>query len=127
MARFTLAALLLAGGVSATNLLYVTSYSGTLTTLNMTSTSPTGGKYPAMKVVATNNGCTTSPSWLTLDHCKAQLFCIDEGLTTPGGSLSSYRTNSDGTLSQLGKVTTAGGPVSGVFYGKNGKGFAMAH
>lgn len=129
MARFSLAALLLASGAAvASDLLYVTSYAGTITTLNMTATSPAGGKYPAMKSVAANTGCKESPSWLTLDHAGAVLYCIDEGLSTANaGTLSSYRTNSDGTLSQLNKVKTAGGPVSGVFYGDKGHGFAMAH
>lgn len=127
MARYSLAALLLAGSVAASDLLYVTSYAGTITTLNMTATSPSGGKYPSMKAISTSRGCTESPSWLTLDHPDALLYCIDEGLNTPGGSLSSYKTNSDGSLTQLGKVTTVGGPVSGVFYGDKGHGFAMAH
>lgn len=129
MARLALATLLLAAGQAATacNLLYVTSYAGTITTLNTTAKSPSGGKYPSIKAVASSTGCTASPSWLTLDHADALLYCIDEGLSTPGGSLSSYKTNSDGTLTQLGKVTTAGGPVSGTFYGDKGHGFAMAH
>lgn len=121
------ALLLLACCVSGTNLLYVTSHSGTLTTLNMTTTSRTGGQYPAMKVVAMNNGCTASPAWLTLDHYNSLLLCVDEGLNKPSGSLSSYRTNNDGTVELLGKVTTTGGPISGSFYGNNNKGFVMAH
>jgi 6-phosphogluconolactonase (cycloisomerase 2 family) len=127
MARHTLAALLMAGAAAASNLLYVASYAGTITTLDMSATMPSGGNVPAMKAIATNQGCTTSPSWLTLDHDKAVLYCVDEGLSTPGGSLSSYRTNCDGSLTQLDKITTTGGPVSAVIYGSNGHGLAMAH
>ncbi|KAM3511700.1 hypothetical protein MY11210_004657 [Beauveria gryllotalpidicola] len=137
MARLSFAALLLAAatGTSAagcgggSDLLYVSSYAGTITTLNMTAKSSpaAGSKYSTIQAVASNTGCKASPSWLTLDHDGAQLFCVDEGLPTPGGSLSSYRTNTDGSLSPIGKVTTAPGPVSGVFYGSNGHGFAMAH
>ncbi|KAK8140590.1 hypothetical protein G3M48_003499, partial [Beauveria asiatica] len=137
MARLSFAALLLAAatGTSAascgggSDLLYVSSYAGTITTLNTTAKSSpaAGSKYPTIEAVASNEGCKASPSWLTLDHAGAQLFCVDEGLPTPGGSLSSYRTNTDGSLSPIGKVTTDPGPVSGVFYGSKGHGFAMAH
>ncbi|OAA68870.1 3-carboxymuconate cyclase [Cordyceps fumosorosea ARSEF 2679] len=130
MALISLASLLLLAGSAAANpnILYVTSYAGTITTLNLTETTPpAGGKYPSVKAVATSDGCKASPSWLTLKQPCPMLYCIDEGLETPGGSLSSYRTNDDGTLTQIGKVTTAPGPVSGVFYGAKGHGFAMAH
>ncbi|KAM3464842.1 hypothetical protein MY5147_007616 [Beauveria neobassiana] len=138
MARLHFAALLLAAAATGTSaagcgggsgLLYVSSYAGTITTLNTTAKSSTGAssKYPTIQAVASNEGCKTSPSWLTLDHAGAQLFCVDESLPTPGGSLSSYRTNTDGSLSPIGKVTTAPGPVSGVFYGSRGHGFAIAH
>ncbi|KAM3502152.1 hypothetical protein MY10362_005049 [Beauveria mimosiformis] len=138
MARLSFAALLLAAatGTSAagcgggSDLLYVSSYAGTITTLNTTAKSPpaAGSKYPTIQAVASNEGCKTSPSWLALDHAGARLFCVDENLPTPGGSLSSYRTSTDGSLSPIGKVTTtAPGPVSGVFYGSKGHGFAMAH
>ncbi|KAM3517889.1 hypothetical protein MY4038_010229 [Beauveria bassiana] len=68
MARSCLVALLLASGAAASKLL-VTSYAGTIMTLGTESTSPSGGKYPAIKAVATFQGCKESPSWLTLDHC----------------------------------------------------------
>lgn len=127
MARFSLAALLMAGAATASKLLYVSSYAGTITTLNMTDTTPSGGNAPAMKAISTNQGCSPSPSWLTLDYKNAALYCVDEGLSTPGGSLSSFRTNCDGSLKNLGKITTAGGPVSAVIYGAKGHGLAMAH
>lgn len=125
-----LPALLWTASQASASLLYVASYSGTVTTLNMTSAGQAshGATVPVLKSVATTQGCAGSPSWLTLDHPKAVLYCIDEGLTTePHGSLSSYRTNEDGSLSQLDKVQTVAGPVSGVFYGKDRSGLAMAH
>lgn len=129
MTRHALSALLLAGSAAAAReLLFVSSYAGTVTTLNGTALSGgAGGNVPAMKAIRTTDGCKASPSWLELDRKDALLYCIDEGLSTPGGSLSSYRTNCDGSLTQLGKIPTISGPVSGTFYGENGKGFAMAH
>ncbi len=132
MARLALAALLLASSgttATASTLLYVSSYAGTITTLNTTMTAPPGaGKYPAMTAVGSNEGCKESPSWLALNHDGAVLYCVNEGFANPeAGALTSYQTNSDGTLTQLGKADTAGGPVSGAFYGCKGHGFAMAH
>lgn len=110
---------------SSATLLYVTSYAGTLTTLNLTlpaSNASTG----SLQAIASNNGCATSPSWLTLDHPKSVLYCLDEGLDRPNGTLSSYRTSANGTLVQLDKVDTLSGPVSAVIYGDGGKGLALA-
>ncbi|TQV96172.1 extracellular aldonolactonase [Cordyceps javanica] len=133
MARLSLAALLLAAGtgsfVAASDLLYVTSYAGTITTLDLSATSPApnGGKVPVIKAVGSNQGCKPNPSWLTLNHAGGLLYCIDEGFAGPGGSLSAYRTHADGSLEPLGKAATPPGPVSGSFYGCKNRGFAVAH
>jgi len=108
-------------------LLYVTSYAGTITSLNLTRAG-SGGSTGAgsLESVASNTGCEPSPSWLTLDHANGILYCLDEGLTAPNGSLSSYRTSANGTLVQLAKVPTIGGPVSSVMYGQGDKALAAA-
>lgn len=64
---------------------------------------------------------------MTLDYAKSALFCIDEGLNSDKGSLSSFKTNKDGSLKKLNKVSTLSGPVSGVLYGKGNGGLAIAH
>lgn len=116
-------AVLLTATQAAADLLYVSSYDGKVTTLNLTSVS--GPDRPrSIKAVATSKGCGDNPSWLQLDHSAAVLYCIDEGFET-GGSLSSLRTNEDGTLTSLNKVSTKVSPVSGVKFGIHG--FAMAH
>ncbi|ATY64245.1 3-carboxymuconate cyclase [Cordyceps militaris] len=127
MTRPSLLAMLLAAGAAASDLLYVSSMDGNITTLNMGMTTPAaGGKYPSFKSVARNQDCAPTPSWLTLNHAAGQLFCIDEAGET-ASSLSSYKTSADGTLTKLGRVETPKGPVSGIFYGCKGHGFAMAH
>jgi 6-phosphogluconolactonase (cycloisomerase 2 family) len=113
---------LLPGACSAT-LLYVASYSGTVTTLNLTAT--TSGP-PSLASVASLHGCGVSPSWLTLDKATSTLYCLDEGLSTPNGSLAALRTSPSGELTLLSSILTPNGPVSGVIYGSNGSGIALA-
>ena len=118
------------GGSCSANVLFVSSYSGKVTTLDLKGIGApcAGGSVPVLKEIASSDGCSTSPSWLTLDHPKSTLYCIDEGLATPQGSLSSFKTNADGSLTKLDLVSTPNGPVSGVLYGPGGDaGIALAH
>ncbi|KAH6895543.1 Lactonase, 7-bladed beta-propeller-domain-containing protein [Thelonectria olida] len=111
---------------SASNVfLYVASYGGSVTTLKITR----GGDGVHLRPVATTEGCAGSPSWLTLDSANDVLYCTDEGLslTAGDGSLSSFRTISDGSLVRLERLRTVAGPVSAVLYGKDGNGLAVAH
>lgn len=113
-----------AAQAACADVLYVSSYSGKVTSLNLTSATGAAGSVPAMKDIGSSTGCGDNPSWLTLDHANAVLYCVDEGFNT-GGALASLRTNSDGSLTSLNKVGTKAGPVSAVFFGK--KGLSMAH
>jgi hypothetical protein len=105
-------------------LLYVSSYIGTVTTLNLTLGADGVGS--SLTTLSTTNGCAPSPSWLTLDRANGVLYCSDEGLSTPNSTLSSFKTGADGKLTQLGKVETINGPVSSVIYGEGGRGLALA-
>ncbi|KAK2590031.1 hypothetical protein QQS21_012284, partial [Conoideocrella luteorostrata] len=109
-----------AAAIQATSFLYVSSYNGKVTTLDLNGARSTSGRavgtVPLLKAISSTDGCAESPSWLTLDRAKSTLFCIDEGLTSQNGSLSSFKTNADGSLTWLDKVGTLGGPVSGVLY-----------
>lgn len=120
---FNSAAMLLTAGQAASCMLYVSSYSGKVHTLNLTQSAGSDAP-PAMAEVSASSGCGDNPSWLTLDHANAALYCVDEGFNT-GGSLNSLRTNTDGSLTSLNKAATKAGPVSAVFFGTNG--LAMAH
>ncbi|KAF5123602.1 putative 6-phosphogluconolactonase [Metarhizium anisopliae] len=123
--------MLLTAAHAAANVLYVSSYSGKVTTLDLNSArSPScraADNVPVLKAVSSTDGCAVSPSWLTLDHAHSTLFCIDEALPSDKGSLSSFKTNSNGSLTTLNKAVTLGGPVSGALYGPNGSALAVAH
>jgi len=104
--------------VSSACRLMVSSYAGTVTTLELD-----GNK---LRTVATSSDCAPSPSWLALDAAGSTLYCLDEGLDRPNGTLSSYQVGADGRLSLLSKVGTPAGPVSSAFYGHGGRGIALA-
>ncbi|RDW80710.1 hypothetical protein BP5796_05408 [Coleophoma crateriformis] len=106
----------------ATNL-YVSSYIGTITTLQLSQAQ--NGSY-ALKQVAINNGSAPNPSWLTLDSTNGVLYCADEGLYVPDGSISSYSTSPSGQLKQIDRHTVISGPVHSVVY-NDGKAQAFAH
>lgn len=114
---------------SATNL-FVSSYAGTITTLSLAAQNTTSRSHTyALTSIYSNTGCSPSPSWLTLDPTSQILYCLDEGLTTPNGSLSSYSIAPSGNLTQIEKQATISGPVSGVIYGNPAgeRAIALAH
>lgn len=97
-----MAALALPGQTAAT-LLYATTYLDTITTLSL--------KGSSLQAIASTPGCGANSSWLTPDYANNVIYCLDEGLTTPNGTLSSFALTSNGTLSQLDIVDTLSGPV----------------
>ena len=106
----------------ATNI-FVSSYAGTVTTLSLTESN---GKY-SLTTTSVTNDCAPNPSWLTLDP-QGYLYCLNEGLETINGSLSTFKINNDGTLTHIQNITTISGPVSGVFYGSpSNQALALAH
>lgn len=109
---------------SATNL-FVASYAGTVTTLSLTENN---GSYNLTQT-AVSEDCAPNPSWLTLDANRGLLFCLNEGLETTNGSLSSFLVNRNGSLTFVKNETTISGPVSGIIYGEPAgqRGIALAH
>ncbi|KAM0503567.1 hypothetical protein D7B24_004724 [Verticillium nonalfalfae] len=103
-------------------ILYASSYSGTVTALNLTLTSDGNA---TLRLVSESKACAPSPSWLTLDASDSVLYCTDEGLMADHGSVSAFNV-SNGRLALLGKVDTVIGPVSAVKYGDEGRGLAVA-
>lgn len=114
------AAGLLAGSTSAT-LLYVTSYAGTVTTLDLVE-----GATSKLETVASTTACGAKPSWLTLDYSKSFVYCLDEAWGEPTGSVTSFYTNANGSLSPLDTATVVAGPVSIAEFGVGGSGLAIA-
>lgn len=114
-----------AAAASATNL-FVSDYSGAVTSFALTASN--NGTYTLNDTFSTNE-CAPSPSWLTIDSNRGLLFCLNEGLTTPNGSLSSFTIERDGSLTHVKNATTITGPVSGVVYGAAAgqRAIALAH
>ncbi|QPG94922.1 hypothetical protein C2857_007333 [Epichloe festucae Fl1] len=108
---FTALASLLLAATAQASFLYVSSYDGYVTTLDLKGTSSGRGaaRVPLLRSVSSTHGCGGSPSWLTLDKAGSTLFCADEGLTTRDGSIWSFETTRDG-LRRLDQVMTLRGP-----------------
>ena len=108
-------------GLSSATLLYVTSYAGTVTTLNLTISNACNAA--SLQSIATSTECGPQPSWLTL--VGSNQYCLDEAWGQLNGTVSSFKVT-DGKLTFLDKATTIGGPVSSVVYGDGGRGLAIA-
>lgn len=104
---------------TAASILFATSYNDhSVTTLNL--------KGSSLSTVSTSYDCGSEPTWLTLDHAKSTLYCLNEGW---GGnaSITSFKTNADGTLSTLDILPVLKSPVSSTLYGPDKSGLAVAH
>ncbi|KUM66904.1 hypothetical protein ACN42_g192 [Penicillium freii] len=112
MMRPILLSTILFGAASTASKLYAASYSGTVTTL---SPQRADGRYE-LSIVAQTKVCGASPSWLTLDKDNDLMLCLNEGLGAPNGSLTSFRVNSDGSLTMLDVLETVSGPVVSALY-----------
>ncbi|KAL9577997.1 MAG: hypothetical protein Q9212_006009, partial [Teloschistes hypoglaucus] len=119
----------LAASVSATKL-YVSSYTGDIHILNLTRT---GNSSYNLGLISTNRGCGDNATWLELDHKHHNLFCLDEGIETGNGSLTSFKINKDGdkkaSLTKVTHTTIPNAPVNSVLlHGYNGTQLlAVAH
>jgi hypothetical protein len=107
----------------ATINLYVSSYVGTITSLQLSQ--HRNGSY-SLNTVAVNHGSEPSPSWLTKDEFNDFIYCVDEGLSVPNGSLASYKTSKEGKLTQIDRHSVIKGPVSSIVFNA-GKALAVAH
>ncbi|TVY47663.1 putative 6-phosphogluconolactonase [Lachnellula occidentalis] len=114
------------GGLVASSVavnLYVSSYVGNITTLSLCQDA--NGNY-SLTAISANNGSSPSPTWLEKDKYNGIIYGLDEGLTTPNGSITAYKTSASGELTQIDQHVTLGGPVSSIVY-NGGKGIALAH
>ncbi|KAJ9485148.1 hypothetical protein VN97_g8209 [Penicillium thymicola] len=112
MMRPILLSTILFGAVSTASKLYAASYSGTVTTL---SPRRANGSYE-LSIVAQTKDCGISPSWLTLDSDHDLMLCLNEGLGDSNSSLTSFRINSNGSLTTLDVQETVSGPVMSALY-----------
>lgn len=120
-----LSALVLGGGQASAAYLYVTSYAGTLTTLNLTTTD-CGRK--SLEVIAVSEECGKTSAWLTHDKAKNILYCADEGWnSSPNGLIAAFTPLADGTLELISQAQTGVGAVSIHLYGPDNTGLAVAY
>lgn len=103
--------------VSAASRLYAASYAGLVSTLSLAAGNASTGH---LSVVSQSQACGASPSWLTLDRHHDILYCLDEGVNTPNGSITSFHTMPDGSLTPINHVETVTGPVMSVLYSASG-------
>lgn len=115
--------LLLLGGQASATYLYVSSYTGVITTLELKGS----GSKTTLEAVSSNDECGVSPSWLTLDPSDGVVYCTDEGFSGPPGTITSFATHEDGSLSVLDAQDTFVGGVSAVLYGENANGLGVAY
>jgi len=103
----------LAVAVSATKL-YVSSYAGNITTLDLTNTN---GTYNLAQI-DTNNGCAPNASWLHIDAKYQNLYCLDENSASlTNGSLNSFKIDEkSGALTQVKRLATPAAPVNSIIY-----------
>ncbi|KAI4177878.1 MAG: hypothetical protein LQ346_007606, partial [Caloplaca aetnensis] len=114
--------------VSATRL-FASSYAGTITTLDL---SKLGNASYYLAKLDTTNACSPNASWIEIDVKRRNLFCLDEGMVTGNGSLTSFKIKNDDTgktLSQVAHTIIPNAPVnSALFTGANGSQLlAVAH
>ncbi|KAI1820827.1 Lactonase, 7-bladed beta-propeller-domain-containing protein [Xylaria intraflava] len=111
---------LVAGSSSATRL-YVSSYAGTITVLDLDLENGSG-----LRAIANTTACGMQPSWLTLDYANSYVYCLDEAWSSPTGAVTSFYANEDGSLTALGSAELIAGPVSIAKFGEGGSGLAIA-
>ena len=110
--------------VASAQHLYVSSYSGNVTTLKLTQThhanssfnSTSKSGYTLTKLSSTN-ACAPNASFLTIDRIHQNLFCVNEGIVTPNGSLVSFKISpNSGQLTKINSTITPAAPVNSALY-----------
>ena len=80
----------------------------------------------SLSVVSKSTDCGSEPTWLTLDHAKSVLYCLNEGW---GGaaSITSYQTSAGGKLEKLNLLPVLKSPVASTLYGPGDSALAVAY
>ena len=112
----------------STTKLYVSSYTGNITTFDFTKTP--NATYSLARL-DTTTGCSPNASWLQIDVKHRNLFCLDEGIIVANGSLTSFKIDDgkNGALKLMKHAAVPAAPVnSALYYGLNGTQLlAVAH
>ncbi|KAK3632008.1 hypothetical protein LTR56_016601 [Elasticomyces elasticus] len=88
-------------GFSSAETLFASHYSGQIYTLDL---AKSGSAY-SLSVASKITGCGALPAWLTYDAAGSMLYCSDETFSG-GASISSFKADSKGVLSNAIKAST---------------------
>jgi len=105
--------------------IYVSSYSGNITTVSVTPKADGSGNL-TLAAISSTTGCLPNPSWLELDKNKSTLYCADEGISTAKANFTSFSISGNGTLQRRDEIVTLNGGVYSTIYG-NGSVLALAN
>lgn len=117
---FKSALALAAPSLATATTLYAASYSGTVSTLDLSLSDVDAA---ALSVISETDGCAGSPAWLEIGD-EGVVYCSDEGLTRATGSVSAFTRGEEG-LELVSRLDTEQGPVSSVRFGDGG--LVVAH
>ncbi len=81
--------------------LFVASYAGTLTTIDVSGHASQGRN---LRQITQSDACAipgSPPSWITLDAARDTLYCTNPGVDLPSGKLISIHVQRNGSLATL--------------------------
>src|ERR1700761_2187002 len=90
--------------------IFVASYNNTVTSLALT---PRESPSWTLSTTDVSHDCGVNPSWLTFDISKRRLYCLNEGINQPSGSVTELSVTRSGSFSTIANRTLLAGPVSG--------------
>ena len=100
--------------------LFVASYAGTVTTLELSSSAQRGFSF---EVIASTRACCPKPSWITLDPERNVLYCTEPGVNgavkAANGTLHTFYIQPDGSLVPRGSTSTPVGAAYSALYSNN--------
>jgi 6-phosphogluconolactonase (cycloisomerase 2 family) len=112
------------GGSSLASRLFAASYAGLVTTLDLDE-SQAGYR---LTPISDTNACGASPSWLMPDADNGLLYCLNEAIDGSNATLTSFKVNTNGSLTEIYQLETVTGPVHSRFYSAGGRTFfVVAH
>ena len=91
--------------------IHVASYAGPITSFNFTRKD---SKTFSLDKIGSDNSCGPNATWLDLDNVNKNLFCLDEGISLPNGSVNSFQIQAGGTLKHIARQSTLAAPAQSI-------------
>ena len=117
---YSLTTIMLAlAATASSSKLHVSSYTGTITTFNLTNAA---NKTWQLTPIASDIHSSPNASYLTIDAAHKNVFCLDENIIGSNGSINSYQLDpASGGLINPSRLPTLAAPVhSAIYTGPNG-------